>query len=94
MRRQFIEYRSHLDAPQPDPRGAILGAISSALKPLQHEQLTVIIASTAAAAEVSKKDGGASAQDRIQRLETELRDVKKLIPKRDLDTSAGATLDS
>ena len=92
MRRQFIEYRSHLDAPQPDPRGAILGAISSALKPLQHEQLTVIIASTAAAAEVSKKGGGASAQDRIQRLETELRDVKKLIPKRDLDAiSAGAT---
>ena len=91
MRRQFIEYRSHLDAPQPDPRGAILGAISSGLKPLQHEQLTVTIASAAAAAEVSKKGGGASAQDRIQRLETELRDVKKLIPKRDLDTSAGAT---
>ena len=75
-----------------------MGAISSALKPLQHEQLTVAIASTAAAAEVSaragdRKGGGASAQDKaIQRLETELRDVKKLIPKRDLDAiSAGAT---
>ena len=91
LRRQFVYFRSSLAAPPPDPLGAFSGAAVTALKPLQHEQLTATIATTAAAAAIAEASAkaasaqarGSAAQDKIiASLEAKLREATSQLAKR------------
>ena len=90
LKRQYIDFRTRLDAPSPDPRGVLTAVCGASLHTLQMEQLTVAIASKAAA---DADKGKSASAERVQRLEAELKSLRNLYGreglKRDLGTSAG-----
>ena len=90
LKRQYIDFRTRLDAPSPDPRGVLAAVCGDSLRTLQIEQLTVAIAEKTAA-DVDK--GKSASTERVQRLEAELKSLRNLYGregfKRDLGTSAG-----
>ena len=102
LKRQFINFRASSAAPRPDPLGVFTGAIGVALKPLQHEQLTATVATTASiAAQIETASKTAAAQARsaaaqdnktIANLEAKLREATRQLAstRRPRDSDNGA----